>query len=84
MFFFNIFYVFSLTYHVPEEVSHPVNQWTDPTDKLQVLGFGHSLLNEVEDEAGGDEGHGKNNTDCHHCINGRGQSEEETNQISTI
>lgn len=31
-------------YHVPEEVGHPVHQWTDTTDKLQVFGLGNPLL----------------------------------------
>ena len=31
-------------YHVPEEVGHPVHQWTDTTDKLQVFGLGYPLL----------------------------------------
>lgn len=58
----------NLTHQVPEEVGHPVNTRTHSTDKLQVLGFGHSLLNEVEDEAGRDEGHGENDTDRYNGI----------------
>lgn len=64
-----------LTYHVPEEVGHPVDQRADPTNKLQVLGLGHTLLYEVEDKAGRDEGHGENNTDRHHGIYWCGQPE---------
>lgn len=55
-------------YHVPEEVGHPVHQRADPTDELQVLCSGNTLLDEVEDEAGGDKGHGENNTDRHHGV----------------
>lgn len=58
----------SLTHHVPEEVGQPVHQWAHAADKLQVLGLGHSLLDEVEDEAGRDEGHGEDDTDRHHCV----------------
>lgn len=65
-------------HHVPEEVCHPVNQRADPTDELEVLGGGHALLDEVEDEAGGDEGHGKDDTDRHHSIDGGGQPEGTT------
>lgn len=53
------------THHVPEEVGPPVDHGAHPADKLQVLGLGDALLDEVEDEAGGDEGHGENNTDRH-------------------
>lgn len=31
-------------YHVPKKVSHPVDQRTDTTDKLQVFGLGDPLL----------------------------------------
>ena len=57
-----------ITDHVPEEVGHPIDQRADPADKLQVLSLGDPLLDEVEDEAGRDEGHGKNDADGHHCI----------------
>lgn len=66
------------TYHVPEKVCHPVNQRADPTDKLEVLGGGHALLDEIEDEAGRDEGHGKDDANCHHGVNRGGQPEGTT------
>ncbi len=55
-------------YHVPEEVGHPIDQWTDTTDKLQVFGLGHPLLDQIEDKAGWNEGHGKDDTNGHNCI----------------
>jgi len=45
-----------------------------------VLGFGYSLLNEVEDKAGRDKGHGENNTDCHHSVHRSGQPEGRSRQ----
>ena len=69
-----------LTHHVPEEVGHPVNHRADPAHKLQVFGLGHSLLDEVEDEAGGDEGHGENNTDRNHSVYWSVQPEERSNK----
>ena len=64
-----------LAYHVPEEVGHPVHDRADPTDKLQVFGLGRTLLDEVEDEAGRDEGHGEYDTDRHHGVYWSGQPE---------
>lgn len=58
------------TYHVPGKVGQPVDSWVDSTDKLQMLGFAHPLLDEEEDKAGRDEGHGKDNTDGHHYVSG--------------
>lgn len=55
-------------YHVPEEVGHPVDQWTDTAHKLQVFGLGHPLLDEIENEAGRDKGQGEDDADRHHCI----------------
>ena len=55
-------------HHVPEEVGHPVDQRADPADELQVLGLGGALLDEVEDEAGRDEGHGEDDADGHHRV----------------
>lgn len=55
-------------YHVPEEAGRPVNQRTDATDKLQVLGLRHPLLDQIEDEAGRNEGHRKDDADGHHCV----------------
>jgi len=63
------------THHVPEEVGHPVDQRADPADKLQVLGLGGALLDEVEDEAGRDEGHGEDDADGHHGVHRRLQPE---------
>ena len=61
------------TYDVPEEVGQPVGGGAHSTDKLEVLGLVHSLLDQVKDKAGWDKGHGKNNTDSNHGIHGRGQ-----------
>lgn len=49
-----------------------------------MLGGGHALLDEVEDEAGGDEGHGKDDTDRHHGIHRGGQPEETTREKSDL
>lgn len=35
-----------------------------------MLGFVHPLLDEEEDKAGRDEGHGKYNADGHHHVSG--------------
>lgn len=35
-----------------------------------MLGFVHPLLDEEEDKAGRDEGHGKDNADGHHHVGG--------------
>lgn len=56
------------TYHVPGKIGQPVDSRVYSTDKLQMLGFGHPLLDEEEDKAGRDEGHGKDNADGHHHI----------------
>lgn len=61
------------TYHVPEEVGEPVGGGAHSTDKLEVLGFLHPLLDQIKDEAGWDEGHGKNHADGNHSIHRRGQ-----------
>lgn len=61
------------TYDVPEEVGQPVSGGAHATDKLKVLGFVHSLLDQVKDKAGWDEGHGKNNADSNHSIHSGGQ-----------
>ena len=58
------------TYHVPDKISQPVDSWVYSTDKLQMLGFVHPLLDEEEDKAGRDEGHGKDNADGHHHVSG--------------
>lgn len=63
-------------YHVPQKVGHPVHQWTDATDKLQVFGLSDPLLDEIKDKAGWDEGHGENDTHGHHCVHRRAQSGE--------
>lgn len=56
------------THHVPEEVGQPVDQRTDATDKLEVLGLSDPFLNQVEDETGRDEGHGKDDANGHDGI----------------
>lgn len=61
------------TYHVPEEVGQPVDQRTDAADKLEVLGLSDPLLDQVEDKTGRDEGHGKDDANCHDGINRGGQ-----------
>lgn len=35
-----------------------------------MLGFAHPLLDEEEDKAGRDEGHGEDNADGHHHVSG--------------
>lgn len=56
------------TYHVPGKIGQPVHNRVYSADKLQMLGFVHPLLDEEEDKAGRDEGHGKDNTDGHHHV----------------
>lgn len=58
------------THHVPGKIGQPVDSWVYSTDKLQMLGFVHPLLDQEEDEAGRDEGHGKDNADGHHNVSG--------------
>ena len=38
-----------------------------------MFGLGGTLLDEVEDEAGRDEGHGEDDADGHHRVHRRGQ-----------
>lgn len=56
------------THHVPSKIGQPVDGRVDATDKLQMLGLAHPLLDEEEDKAGGYEGHGEDNTDGHHHV----------------
>lgn len=58
------------THHVPGKTGQPVDSWVYSADKLQMLGFAHPLLDEEEDKAGRDEGHGKDNADGHHHVSG--------------
>lgn len=58
------------THHVPGKIGQPVDGRVDATDKLQMLGLAHPLLDEEEDKAGGDEGHGEDNADGHHHVGG--------------
>lgn len=60
----------TVTHHVPSKIGQPVDGRVDAADKLQMLGLAHTLLDEEKDEAGGDEGHGEDNTDGHHHIGG--------------
>lgn len=46
-------------YHVPGEVGQPVDGRIHPAHKLQVFGLTDALLDEEEDKAGRDEGHGE-------------------------
>lgn len=66
-----------IAYNIPGEVGDPVDGRVDATDKLQVLGLADTLLDEEEDEACWDEGHGKDDTDGHHHIGGGGGPEGE-------
>ena len=52
-------------YHVPQVVGQPVDQGADPADELQVLGLGGTLSDEVDEEAGWDDGHGEDDADRH-------------------
>lgn len=72
-----------LTYHVPEEVGHPVDQGTDAADKLEVLGLSDPLLDQVEDKTGRDEGHGEDDTDGHDRVHGGGQAGGKEKEGST-
>lgn len=65
-------------HHVPEEVGHPVNQRTDTADKLQMLCLCDPLLDQIEDKAGWNEGHCKDDADGHHCIYRGGEAAERT------
>lgn len=69
-------------YHVPEEIGHPVDQRADATDELQVFGLSDPLLDEVEDEAGRDKGHGEDDADGHDCIHGGRQAAEKDAEMT--
>ena len=56
------------SYHVPQVVGQPVHQGADPADELQVLGLSCTLPDEVEEEAGWDEGHGEDDADRHRRV----------------
>lgn len=56
------------TYYVPGKTGDPVDRRVYSADELQMLGFADPFLDEEEDEAGGDEGHGKDDTDGHHHV----------------
>lgn len=71
------------SHHVPEKVGDPVDQRADSTNKLQMLGLGDTFLNEVEDEAGWDEGHGKDDANGHHCIHWCGETVQKEKQHFT-
>lgn len=58
-----------VSHHVPHEVSHPVEQRLHTADEVHVFGFADALLDEVDHEAGRDEGHGKDHADRHQDIN---------------
>lgn len=60
------------SHHVPGEVGQPVDGGVDAANELQVLGFANALLDEEEDKAGGDEGHGEDDADGHHHVGGAG------------
>lgn len=55
-------------YHVPEEAGQPVGGGAHSADKLEVLGLAHPLLDQIEDKAGRDEGHGENHADGHRSV----------------
>lgn len=65
-----------ITYYVPGEVGDPIDGRVDAADKLQVLGFVDTLLDEEKDKARWDKGHGEDDTDGHHQIGGGGSTEE--------
>lgn len=65
-----------ITYYIPGEVGDPIDGRVDAADKLQVLGSVDALLDEEEDEARWDKGHGEDDTDGHHHIGGGGSPEE--------
>ena len=72
------------TDHVPGVVCQPVQDRFHSTDELQVLGLRHPLLNEVEDEACWNEGHGEDHTDGHQHIHGGGHPEERSQDIMSV
>lgn len=51
------------THHIPEKVGQPVKVWLNSADKLHMLGLIHSFLNEKDNKAGRNEGHGEDHTD---------------------
>lgn len=71
------------SHHVPEKVGKPVDQRTDSANKLQMFGLGGTFLNEVEDKAGWNEGHGKDDANGHHRIHRCGQTGKEKNESFT-
>lgn len=60
-----------VSHHIPDKVCQPVQEGLHPADELHVLGLVHSLLDEEDHEAGGDEGHGEDHADgnqhVHRC-----------------
>lgn len=64
-----------MSYHVPDEVGHPVEQRLHTTDELHVFCLVDALLNEEDHEAGRDEGHGEDDTDGHQDIHRGGHPE---------
>lgn len=72
------------SYHVPEEVGHPVDGRTDAADKLQVFGLGDPLLDQIQDKAGRNEGHGKDDANGHHRIHRGGQAVRRTDECDQL
>lgn len=64
------------SYHIPNKVSQPVDDWPHSTDELQMLGLADSLLDQENHKAGRDKGHGKDDTDGDQNVHGGGHSEQ--------
>ena len=47
------------TNHIPGTVSYPVNDRIHASDKLQMFGFGRSLIHQEHHEGGWDKRHGR-------------------------
>ena len=48
----------TITHHIPDVVSEPVDDRIESADELQMLRLDGALVNEEQDETGRDERHG--------------------------
>ena len=55
--------IYACTHEIPGEVGEPVDDSINATHKLQVLGLDGALVDQEQNEAGRDEGHGHDDED---------------------
>ena len=56
------------TYQVPDIRRQPVDVWADTADQVQMLGFAVSLVDQIDNETGGNKGEGEHHTDSHQHV----------------